>query len=376
MADVTLGPGVSASSADRVARAFSHPIPLSMSITRGPLPDEELDAIAATYGNLDPRYASREFCRLVFNENPLGYSFHAFVRDGDRVVGHYAVIPMRTRARGATVVSGKGEGLFIAESHRRSAIATPEGEVPTAIALMEAVHDHALAEGVAVIHNITTPQVGMLTRMLGFHVLTVWRDQIQFVITPPSHRTYRSWGARLLSFAQHALLATARAGLLLTAAPAVEVNSPGHTDRHLSALAGMDPGSGVATWSISRDPDTLRWLSRVGRLRIVSVAGRPDHFAIMTTGNSRELLLWNVPDGALRSGLAVACALLVGSVQEGAQSVSTTPQLAGAGGRSLGFVLRMLAFLPRRVSVVIYAKSTDPFYLQAANVDFSRIFNL
>ncbi len=171
------------------------------------------------------------------------------------------------------------------------------------------------------------------------------------------------------------MLAAARAALRLTAAPATEVNPPAHADRHLSALAATDPEGG-ATWSISRDLETLRWLRRLGRLEIVSVAGRPDHFAVMSTGNSRELLLWNVPAGAIRSGLAVACALLGGSVRDGAQTVSTTRRLATAGGPSLGFALRLLGFLPRRTAIVIYAKSADDFYLESTNVEFSRMFNL
>src|SRR5262245_32218452 len=90
-------------------------MPLSIVLERGPISDESLDAIGATYGTVDRRYADREFCRIVFNENPSGYSYHAFVKDGDRVVGHYAVIPIRTRARGVLVTSGKGEALFLDE---------------------------------------------------------------------------------------------------------------------------------------------------------------------------------------------------------------------------------------------------------------------
>ena len=106
------------------------------------------------------------------------------------------------------------------------------------------------------------------------------------------------------------------------------------------------------------------------------MAGRPDHFAVMSTGNSRELLFWNVPRGAIRSGLAVLWALLVGSVRDGVLTVSTPRRLAIAGGPSLGVPLRLLAFLPRRIPTVIYAKSADPFYLESTNVQFSRMFNL
>jgi hypothetical protein len=348
---------------------------LSISLMRGPLSDEGLAAIAATYGSVDRRYADRDFCRVAFNENPCGYSFHAFVRDGDAVVGHYALIPMRTRARGATVISGKAEGLFLAESHRRSVVPTPEGNIPTALAMMEAVHERALADGLAVIHAITSPAIGMMQRMTGLRELTVSFDQRVFLIAPPRHGTYRAAGAQLMSVAQRALLTGVRAGLRLKGAPAVEVNPPEHAERHLAALAATNPAASD-TWAVSRDIETLRWLRSLGRLDVVSVAGRPDHFAVVSTGSSRELLLWNVPGGAIRSGLAIACALLTHAIQGGASVVTANPELAAAGGASLGFALRILAFLRRRTPIVIYARSADPFYLQSANVGFSRVFNL
>jgi GNAT superfamily N-acetyltransferase len=352
---------------------------LSLSLTRGPLSDEGLDAIAATYGMIDHRYASREFCRTVFNENPFGYSYHAFVRDDDLVVGHYAVIPMRARARGAAVISGKGEALFLAESHRRSGIGTATGELPAAFALMKAVHEYALAEGLAVIHNITSPEIGVIERMLGFRALEVWLDQLHFLITLPKvhelrQLSYRALAARFLSVAQRVLLAAMRTALRITAAPAIEVNSSAHAEQHLSALAAAAAGAG--TWTISRDLETLRWLRRLGRLEIVSLRGRPEHFAVMTKGNARELLLWNVPAGAVKNGLAIACALLAGSVRDRAGRVSMTRQLAAQGGSSLRLAVRILAFVPQRIPITIYAKSVDDFYLRSTNLDFTRLFHL
>src|SRR5262245_35718046 len=175
-------------------------MPLSIVLERGPVADDSLDAIAATYGTVDRRYADREFCRIVFNENPNGYSYHAFVRDGKSVVGHYAVIPIRTRARGALVTSGKGEALFLDEAHRRSAVATPEGgEMPAAMALMRLVHQRALEDGLAVIHNITSPEIGVIERLLGFRPLAVRLDQVHFLATlpkrSPKNMTYRVFGA-------------------------------------------------------------------------------------------------------------------------------------------------------------------------------------
>jgi hypothetical protein len=351
---------------------------LSIVPERGPISDELLDAIGATYGTVDRRYADREFCRIVFNQNPNGYSYHAFVRDGNRVVGHYAVIPIRACARGALVTSGKGEALFLEEAHRRGVIAGPGSDLPAAMALMRIVHERALEDGLAVIHNITSPEIGVIERLLGFRVLTVWRDQVHFFVTLPKrslkNMSVRNFGAWIASIGQRLLLLAARGALRLTGGPAIEVNPAAHADRHLEALAAT--GGRGSGWSVSRDLETLRWFQKLGRIEVVAIAGRPDHFAVVTTGTLREILLWNVPRGSVRSGLLLASALVTRGVRDRAQTLSTSRELAVEGGASFGLPLRALAFLPRRVFIVLYAKSADPFYVQSANVDFSRLFQL
>ena len=355
------------------------PEPLSIVLERGPVSDESLDAIAATYGTVDRRYADREFCRIVFNENPSGYSYHAFVKDGDRIVGHYAVIPIRTRARGALVTSGKGEALFLDEANRRSVIAAPGGgDVPAAMALMRLVHEGALEDGLAVIHSITSPEIGVIERLLGFRVLTVLLDQFHFLSTLPrrslKNMSVRVFGAQVASVLQRVLLGAVRLALRLTGTAAVEVNAAAHVGRHLEALAATDGGG--AGWTVSRDLENLRWFQRLGRIEIFSVAGRPDHFAVITTGAAREILLWSVPRDAIRSSLALACALTRGSVRDRAQTLSASRKLATEDGASLRLTLGLLGFLPRRVPFMLYAKSGDPFYVQSSNVDFSRLFHL
>src|SRR5262249_31227401 len=112
------------------------------------------------------------------------------------------------------------------------------------------VHERALAEGVAVIHNITSPAIGMMVRMTGSRELTISLDQRVFLISPPPHRSYRAFGARLLSAVQRGLLAAVRGCLRLLGAPRVEVNAAEHLDRQLPALAALDPAAGDR-WGIS-----------------------------------------------------------------------------------------------------------------------------
>ncbi len=354
-------------------------MPLDLSVIRGPLAEDDLEAIAATYGSgVDSRYASPDFCRILFNENPIGYSYHAFVREGRRVVGHYAVIPMRTRARGSTVISGKGEALYLAEPYRKRTIATPAGDVLAGLAMMNALHERVLSEGIAVIHSITTPGVGVILRMQGFRMLKLSLDQLHFLITPPELRQSsraQAYLARVTCAGQRTLLAAARTALRLAAAPPIEVNAAAYTDQHLAALAATDTGSGT-TWAISRDPQNLMWMKRLGRLEVVSISGRPEHFAVMVKGHRSELLLWRVPAGDRRSGLSIVCGLLAGCVRDRAGVVSIPRLLASEGGPSLRFPLHVLGFFPKRIPISLLTKSTDDFYLKGGNVEFSRLFSV
>jgi hypothetical protein len=352
---------------------------LELSVVRGPLAEEDLDAIGATYGAaVDPRYASREFCRAVFNGNPSGYSFHAFVRDGARTVGHYAIVPMRARARGSTVLSGKGEALYMAEAYRKSMIATPAGEALVGLAMMNALHERALAGGVAFIHSVTTPAVAVLLRMQGFRVLKLTLDQLHFLVRPPELKEstrFRALLARLTSAVQRVLLAAARAGLRLTGAPRTEVDPAAHEGGQLAAFSATD-GQAGATWAVSRDLENLAWMKRLGRLEIVSIAGRPDRFAVLVRAQRSELLHWSVPATARRDGLAIVCGILARGARTGTGTFSVSRRLLADAGPSLRFALRLLAFVPARIPISLLVKTDDDFYARAENVDFSRMFHL
>jgi hypothetical protein len=339
------------------------------------LADDALDAIAGTYGTVDGRYASREFCRAVFNGNPHGYSHHAFVRDGEQVVGHYAVVPVRVRARGATLISGKGEALFLAEPYRARSLPLPGGAVPAGIALMSALHDHAGAAGIALLHNITSREIGMMQRMQGFRALHVTLDQRHFLIRPGElsavrQAPARAYAARALSLAQRALLALART----LPSPAVDVEAPVNAERHSAALAAA--GGDRVAWTISWDPETLAWLARLGRLKVVSIADRPDQFAVVSSGDIGEVVLWHVPPTAAGSGLAILRALVGRSARDGGHVVSVTRRVAAGAGPSLKLTLGALGFVPQRIPLTIYVKADDDFFMRSENLHFTRMFHL
>jgi hypothetical protein len=99
-------------------RSGSPLMALALSVVRGPLPDRDLDAIRCDLRAPGMRATrSAAFLATLFNENTVRiFRCTPSFGDGNEVVGPYAEIPIRVQARGATVMSGKGEALFLAES--------------------------------------------------------------------------------------------------------------------------------------------------------------------------------------------------------------------------------------------------------------------
>ena len=126
------------------------------------------------YGNFSRRFQSPGFCRTVFNDNPYGYSYHSFAYDGERVVGHYSLVPQAVSDRGKRVLSARGEGLFLDEAYRSRVVEVDGRRMPCGVALMKPLYARALADGVMLIQGRGPLNVGMLLeRLLGFSSISV-----------------------------------------------------------------------------------------------------------------------------------------------------------------------------------------------------------
>ena len=135
------------------------------------------------------------------------------------------------------------------------------------------------------------------------------------------------------------------------------------------------PTAGATVDDLPR-PRDARWLQRLRRLEVVSVRGPArslrDHV-------DRQLARAPALERAARrhserhgGRLRAAFAQRSRSSADALEPRGCSPRRAAL--RSAD--ARILAFLPRRVSTVIYAKSPDPFYVQSPNVEFSRMFHL
>ena len=114
----------------------------------GPLDAGRLGSVGDLYGEVDPRYRSREFLEHLFARGPAGPALHAFVVADGAPVAHTAVIPTPARSGSDPLRAGKLEALFVAESHRGR---RRDGTAVVRV-LLDAVYDLADARGFQLIH--------------------------------------------------------------------------------------------------------------------------------------------------------------------------------------------------------------------------------
>jgi hypothetical protein len=370
-------------------------MPIHLDVLKGPVGKTELEGIARTYGRHNRRFQSLEFCRTVFNENPYGYSHHAFAYDGERVIGHYSAIPMRLRDRGKRVFAARGEALFVEEAYRPRPVDVDGKQFPCGIALMDTVWSRAWADGVELIYLTTTPDLArILQRMRGFSCIPVpsaeYRCRISSVhpggeADQPFRRRLQ---AVLRSVALRGFILTQRirrrlfsATLALIRAPKVRVNAAEHLDEQLAALASAERDD-RDDWGISWDVESLRWQMKLGRLEIHALEGSPERFAAVVRSTSPELvsnlklLAWSLDPKSWRAGLAVLNAVLIRGEREAAESFAVDREalVRHAGGLRLG--MRLLGSKLRVGEYQLYVKSDQERYRSREALAYDSFFSL
>lgn len=141
---------------------------LKLFLLKGPLPPEMIGEIARLYGKYDSNYASPSFCEHLFNQNPLGYSYHAFIKNFEKVVGHYGMIPSEISVKGQKMVSLKGEAFVVEKEQPVKTILFEEKKIPLGYALSKGLTDYAFSQqDVSLIHLMSPKSVARIHQRSG-----------------------------------------------------------------------------------------------------------------------------------------------------------------------------------------------------------------
>lgn len=354
-------------------------MPIHLKLLRGPLNEQQLKEIRDTYGKANPRFRSAEFCDELFNNNPYGFSFHAFAYDDNEVVGVYSVVPVRISSRNQKLLSGKGEALYMKRGHRSIQFHNKYGWIASSIYMVNQLHEYALDNGAAVIHGTASPK--LLEAVPKAQNLTPKADHYHFLLNPSQVLRFlkvkgiKALCLRGVSAIQRVLLCGIGLLCRLCKAPPVDPAPPHLYDRHLSAVerAYSDAQN---YWSISKDGETLRWFLNLGLLDILVSRASPDHFVVAKKGRIWEILHWNVPPRHWRDSLALIHELLTRGIQENGWILSIGREAMANGTLAFCFGIKALGFFRLKIETPTLVHSRDDFFLQEKNIAFSRLFHL
>lgn len=359
---------------------------MELELTRGPLDERRLRAVAQLYGGFNRKYGDAGFCHRLFDENPQGPSLHALVLDGpDEVVGHYAIVPLDIVRDGQRRRAGKGEA-FVVRADRRGAALSVAGAEPIPIGLAMPLHlyRHALDQGMELVHMIASPEVGLIHRMTGCRSLAVSSPRAGLAVRPGVPLLAgESAGAHLvrsaLTLAQCAASALARA---------VTLPGPGRVrcqpvaTLEAEVLARIARDASVADgWTLAVDAAVLTWMAKTGGLEVVALDDGLEDYAVVAArageGRVMETVLWRQRSPGLRPALRLLAAVArrAGEQDDLRVEVSLLAAAAGEERDRLRAAARLLCFRERAQVPGMYLFTADGYYLDPRNIRFTPFFH-
>lgn len=298
---------------------------MDLALLQGPLETRRLQDIARLYGPYNRKYADPDFCARLFNQNPHGYSLHAFVTDaGGQAAGHYAVIPMTMVDAGARGLSGKGEAFVVDEAHRRDTVTLGGRSLLCGPALQLALLDDALARGIEVVHMVAGRDVAVVHRMTGCRALGTQHLRSSLVLRPDQldAREEPAWKGVLRGAAgagQRAGSALVRGASLAAGAETRRWTGAELNPERLGRVASQLPPP--AGWGLAIDVAMLTWMAAAGSLHLIALDDALESWALLCTssgdGRLAEVLAWRE-----RGGTGAAVRLLAAVVECAAENGS------------------------------------------------------
>jgi hypothetical protein len=327
---------------------------------KGPLDDAQIEWVNALYGPTDPKYASPDFVRHQFVENPFGWSTHVFAIADGQAVGHTAVVPFHARRDGQPLTAGKIEAVVVAPSHRGTRL--PDGR-SLIIGILETAYAFAHETGIDLLFGLAPPRVAAVHARAGCMRLKL--DVPTYVLLTHPAAVGVDWSrrrriaTRTLSVAQNLLSGSAYAvaGGLWRGTSVTPLDGLEDGD---AAMTVASPGAG--RWTISGD-DAWAWYAGSGTLQALTIGGRHGSRAVVRYRQGDNASIQIVAWQPRRPGL-LSAVLLVGAARRiarraGAPTLRFQPWQGSGGDAGLARACRRLGLFPRaETELVLHA--ADP----------------
>lgn len=338
---------------------------VTVRILEGPLDSDSLQVIARLYGTIDSKYSDMLFCENLFNKNPMGPSIHAFAFADEMPVGHYCLIPLDVIADGKRMRSAKAEAFFVDANYRSYLVTENNRPQPVAVALSNALYDHAFEMGFDLIHLHCSTRLGALHKLLGFNEY-LFHDVINhFFFRPDIALQNRIVLLRLLVLLLHTSIYWL-AGALKVFLPSLKQKTIQVDNQSASDLQEY-------TWNVVRNSHDESWDEQRGIFN-VKLPGI-DHVAAkiflpMNTRDFAEIVSWPTGQLSLLSEIHLLIEVLRKAKESNAVALRCSYYFLNRPER-LRMISRMFAFLPQERTVGLYVRyrSSKPQVERPDNID-------
>lgn len=353
---------------------------ISIKVFKGPVDEDAVRAISRLYGKFDSRFSDFEYCRIKFNENPFGYSYHSFAYDDDIVVGHCSVIPIKIVKGMKEIKSGKSEAMVLAEKYRKLTVADGESNLPILMKMIIKLYDLAIEDGVDPIHAISlNPGVCMINRLCGFKKLPL-TSRIFFNVI--SHK-------EMEKSAETALQKTVIKIIFVFGNLLYELNNAVNSlslfsdksfsiDKKSPKKLSFRKVYTEKQWGILLDESTTSWFFRTGRLLNVAFRNNEDSVILWESTkpeNSLWVVAWKISNPRLYSKVFIR---IINYAKKRNKSCVVFPEFSipcGKKQRKTVISNFIRFFFPwMEMNFDIYVKSKNPEYFSDKNIDFNAFF--
>jgi hypothetical protein len=293
----------------------------------------------------------------LFTQSPAGPALHSFALDGERPVGHCAVVPMRAVRGDEELRCGKLEALWIEESYR----GRQPGEEPLYRTLLDRLYALADERDFELIHGHATPRIGRVIRFVPLE--GVGNPSWVSVIAP------KGPAAAALAAFQRALRMVARPG----PTPVPRTATEGDAD----LVDGPPPPRG--RWTAVRG-DAWDWYRSSPLVRVLELLGEHGSRALIQIPAAPlepvRIVGWRTRHEGLRPAVRLVAAAAAVAREARAPTLRFQPWPSEVGDGALERACRLLGFVRRNDQTTLWVRAQDPELARPEAVVPSPLFYL
>ncbi len=353
---------------------------LELSFIKGPLSKQELEDIARLYGHFDANYRSLEFCDYLFNKNPFGYSFHAFLVHPELgKVGHYGMIPVEIMAFGKKELSVKGEAFFVVEACRTKTIEYKGKVIPVAFALSVGLTDFVIEHGISIHHLMSPKNVARIHQRGGCKEVKLTETSSYYFNTIENTKGIKRFLKEGLALYQAAFYKLYSPLKKFSSTECLQVKTLNEVafGEIVKAIEALSPVS-KDKWSIYLKGKALEWHLKSPTIHVVKVPGKNTEFALLrkhsASGKPMEILAWICPQGFSMTSVLILQKILEESKKHGSPWLRFSNEYMFGDAKQLKRLSKLFGFMSKKHETFFYVKSDDPLFKDSEKVLFNPCF--